>query len=115
MSKLSDCHKKHISEGLHSSKEHKAMQANKNVDGSNNPNWRPKFNYTCPICGKVLKLTKTQYDNYIKSNMACSKECGNIKTSRAKKGRENLGVSEYMKKNNPMKRKEVAKTVKDNE
>jgi len=109
MNKLSDYHKKCISEGLRSSKEHEAAQANKNVDGNNNPNWRSKLNYTCPICGKVLKLTQTQYNNYVKSDRACSKKCGNIKTSRAKKCRSNPGASKYMKENNPMKKAEVAK------
>ena len=102
MKKLSVIHKNNISKGLRRSEKHRMSQMDKNVYGENNPNWRPKVIYQCPVCNKKLLVTEKKFLYMKKKARTCSRQCGNIIGREKIRGKSRPDVSERMKRDNPM-------------
>lgn len=109
--RLSSDHKKSIGTGVKNSLKHKESQKNKKCHGEDNPNWRPKIEYHCPVCDKVIMLTQAKFNEYTNGRRSCSRKCGydrKLLEGKTNKGIPNPEHSKRMRENNPMKNSEVA-------
>jgi len=109
MKKLSKYHKSQISKGLRKSQRHKTSQANKDVVGKRNPNWKPKVIYICPVCSKEILVTEKNFVYLTKIGRTCSRKCGSVIVANKIRGKKRPDVSLRMKESNPMSNPEIAK------
>jgi len=84
----------------------------KNITGKNNPNWKLKHVYHCPICNKPMIVTIKTKRRYERIERTCSRECGNAKGKLKIIGVPRPDVSKRMSENNPMKNPKNKKKTK---